>query len=295
MRRIWRTARGSSEVNCAAKRHGILADATAHCFQHQARQAGMQRITRHSRGIGDMQAVEQVLGCGDVGGRRFVQPFKRTESREAQSAKLQRGRGEIGTGDLRDVVGGAAHEIVQRIEPDRTPGRGAAGTARALVGGRLADAADLERRQAGPGRVARDARKAAIDHRGHAVDSDGALGDVGREDDLGLSEGATARSCSSGDWSPCSGSSSQSVPPGDRLRRPMGAADLGGAGQEDEHMAVEPGGAAVPAPRRPAASSGAAECGVYSMSSGYCRPSLRRRCSAAEVCARRARHRASRT
>jgi hypothetical protein len=63
---------------------------------------------------------------------------------------------------------------------------GTSGASGALVGGGLADPADLQRGQARPGGVAGNAGEAAIDDGGDAFDGDGTFGDVGGEDDFGL-------------------------------------------------------------------------------------------------------------
>ena len=56
---------------------------------------------------------------------------------------------------------------------------------------------------------------------------------------LRRSAGATARSCSSGVRSPCSGRSSRSALAAMPLQAPGGLPDLRGAGQEHQHVAVE--------------------------------------------------------
>ena len=71
-------------------------------------------------------------------------------------------------------------------EPEDLAGGGAAGAAGTLRGGGLADAADLKRGKAGPGRLGGDAGEAAVDDGGDAFDGDGTFGDVGGEDELGL-------------------------------------------------------------------------------------------------------------
>ena len=108
--------------------------------------------------------------------------------------------------DLRRVVIGAAVKILQRIKPDDAARRGARGTAGALRGGCLADARDFERGQSGPRRIARDARQAAVDYRGDAVDGDGAFGDVGGKNHFSLRRRARRRDpARRATRSPCSG------------------------------------------------------------------------------------------
>ena len=84
------------------------------------------------------------------------------------------------------VVLRTAFEIVQRVKADDLSWSCSRGAAGALRGGGFADAADFERRQAGPRRIAGDARQAAVDHRRDAVDGDGTFGDVGGENHLAL-------------------------------------------------------------------------------------------------------------
>ena len=99
-------------------------------------------------------------------------------------------------------------KIFGGVEADHAAGSGAAGSTGSLRCGSLADALDVKRRDSSPGRVRGDASQAAIDHRGDAFDGHGAFGDVGRENHFALAEGATARSCSAGERSPCKGSTS---------------------------------------------------------------------------------------
>ena len=97
----------------------------------------------------------------------------------------QEGRGgEVGAGDFRNVLCGAANEIFQGVEAEGASRSGAPGSSGALIGGGLADARNGERGKTGPGGVAGDTREAAIDDDVDAFDGDGAFGDIGGEDQL---------------------------------------------------------------------------------------------------------------
>ncbi len=91
----------------------------------------------------------------------------------------QRSGGQVGALDFGRVLSGTANEVLQRVEADGAARGGASGAAGTLVGGRLADAADLQCGQARPGGVAGDAGQAAIDDGCDAFDGDGTLGNVG--------------------------------------------------------------------------------------------------------------------
>ena len=77
-------------------------------------------------------------------------------------------------------------EIFSRIQPHDAARPHAPGPSRPLRRRRLADASDVQRRQPGPGRIDRDARQAAVDHRRHAFDGDRAFSHVGRQNQLAL-------------------------------------------------------------------------------------------------------------
>ncbi len=113
-------------------------------------------------------------GCG-----RRVQPLQRARIADSHGAQVEAELGKFAPRDLRCIVFGTALEILERVEPDHAARCGAGGASGALCGGGFADASDFERRKSGPGRIARNPRHAAIDYRGHAVDGDGAFGDIG--------------------------------------------------------------------------------------------------------------------
>ena len=79
---------------------------------------------------------------------------------------------------------GTALKIIQRVQTQRPAGRGAGGAACPLRGRSFANATNLQRRQASPGRIAGDSSQPAIDHRGDAVDGDRTLGDVGGQNEF---------------------------------------------------------------------------------------------------------------
>ena len=129
---------------------------------------------------------------------------------------------------------GAPEEVFFRVEADGEAGAGAACAARSLTGGGLADAADLQCRQAGPRGVACDAGCAGVEDGVDAFDGDGAFGDVGGEDELGLGGGGDGAVLLGGGQVAVEGQDEQAETLGQGFALALGAADLGGAGEEDE-------------------------------------------------------------
>ena len=111
-----------------------------------------------------------------------ARPARRARRRSSSSAAL----GEVGARDLGHLERAPGVVVVPGVQADHAAGAGAAGAAGALGAAGAADRLDLQRRQAGPRRVPRDPRQAAVDHADHAVDRHRGLGDVGREDHLAL-------------------------------------------------------------------------------------------------------------
>ena len=191
----------------------VLGHAAAPRFDDQTAKPRMQRIARHllaERAVGAelLAAVLRHARRRRRAARRAI-PANRG-GRCPMRAQEQRGRRQIGARDLGRVLRGAADEILERVEADR-----AAGPVRPARPARWLAEAWLMRPTCKVGRPdhgewpamrARPLSITAVD----ALDGDGAFRDVGGEDDLALRRtGRTARSCSSGDWSPCSGRSSQ--------------------------------------------------------------------------------------
>ena len=136
-------------------RAAVLRDALPPRFHDQARQPRMQRISRHfadqRRRRGELL---QQRSRRDRARRRAARRAIRARGCRCARSSSSSGR-EVRAHDLGRVLRRTADEILERVETDGAAGAGAAGAARALVGGRLADAADLKRRQARPRRVAR--------------------------------------------------------------------------------------------------------------------------------------------
>ena len=86
--------------------------------------------------------------------------------------------------DLRGGREGASAKIVLCVEPLARPRLRSARTAGPLDGARLADLRRDQRPETGPRVVLEDPREARVDHARDGRDRDGALGDIGREDDL---------------------------------------------------------------------------------------------------------------
>src|SRR5579864_5199223 len=94
---------------------------------------------------------------------------------DSHGAQMEAELRQLAARDLRRVMIGPPLKIFERVEPEHTAGSGPGSAPRSLRSRSLADAPDLERRQAGPGRVTRDTRQAAVDHGRHTFDGDGAF------------------------------------------------------------------------------------------------------------------------
>ena len=146
----------------------------------------MRRPTSVRRPAGSIAPSRRSSSRADAPGRggRRVEPRERIGVGHAERREHQRQLRQIGARDLGLGLAGPLFEIVARVEAQRASGARAAGATGALGRRRLADARERERRQAGPGRVRRHARQAAVDHGGDAFDRHRRLGDVRRQDDL---------------------------------------------------------------------------------------------------------------
>ena len=130
-------------------------------------------------------------------------------------------------------------EVVARVKTQRAPGPGAAGAPGPLGGRRLADLRERQRRQArSTGECAAMRARPESITADDAVDGHRRLGDVRRQDDLAAVAGRTARVCSSSGISPCSGSTSEVAGARQLRQRRLRAADLAGARQKHQQVAV---------------------------------------------------------
>jgi hypothetical protein len=171
------------------------------------------------------------------GRRRFVQPRQRGRI-DARRAQLQHRGGEIRAEDLGRVVIGALLEVELRIEPQRAARRGAARAAGALDCRSAADVRHPQRREARPLRMRGDAREARVHDRSDALDGHAGLGDVGGEDDLAPGPARDGAVLLVGPEVAVQRRQEQAAGPRDLLARLLRVADLGGAGQEDQHVPV---------------------------------------------------------
>jgi hypothetical protein len=192
-------------------------------------------IARHLagevRGGGELR--QERLSVSHGGGGRRVEPG---DVGAAHRAELEHHGSEIRAGDLGEVLGRAADEVVEWVEADGAAGSGAAGAAGALVGGGLTDAANLEGREAGPGGVSGDAGEAAVDDRADVLDGDGAFGDVGGEDYLAALRGGDGAVLLLGRLVAVERKERPAVTAGKGVAGGLRAADLVGSGEEDEDV-----------------------------------------------------------
>ena len=263
--------------------HRALAgDAAALGLDQQARLPRVGGEAQHAAADGGdraglvdgAEAAQQLVGGGGRGRRRGLEPGEVGEAREAGGVQLERGLGEIGARDLGRVVLAPGVVIVLGVQAQRAAGAGAAGAAGALGGAGPRDRLDDQAGEARPRRVARHpGEPASITATTPSIVTEVSATLVARIT-LRRSARATARSCSSAERSPCSGNTSRSAR-GRQLGQVLGgAADLAGAGQEHQHVAVEPLVDQAPHRRRHLLaherSSGGGTC---STSTGNVRPS----------------------
>ncbi len=184
----------------------------------------------------EAQAREQLLGGLQ---RVLVGHIEPGQGARLQLLRAQREHqlGEIEPLHLGRVVRGPGVEVVLGVEAQAEPGRGAAGASRSLRRRGLRDLLHPQRRQAGPGRVSGDPRQPRIDHRGNAVDGDAGLGDVGGEDHLALGAARDGAVLLLGRQLSVQREKDQIAVRGQLAALLLRAADLAGAGEEDEQIA----------------------------------------------------------
>jgi len=124
-----------------------------------------------------------------------------------------------------------------RPQAHATPRCRPAGAPGALVGRGAADGYHPQRVDPVARIETRFAGETRIDDRGDALDGEGALRHVGRQDDLTPRSTPDGRCCASNGRSPWRGTTARSRVAA-LARWPPRRADLGGAGQENEHVAA---------------------------------------------------------
>ncbi len=142
--------------------------------------------------------------------------------------------------DLGDLLGGTAREVIGGVKADDAARPQAPGAPRSLVGRGPAHSLHLQPRQPRPWRMAGHARQAAVDDGGDALDGHRALGDVGGKDDLALAGGLDGAVLLLGREVAVQGKHQQAGAGGDAFAGSRGAADLGCARQEDQHVPIQP-------------------------------------------------------
>jgi hypothetical protein len=137
---------------------------------------------RHRSGCAD--AVEKRFGGLHGVNGRGCEPVEIVEVLDLHCSKTEQKLGDIGTCDLWSSVVRTEHVVFFGIEAKHLARAGAACSSGSLSCGCFADAADLECGQAGPRRVGRRPRQAAVDNGGNSLNGDGTFRNVGGEDEL---------------------------------------------------------------------------------------------------------------
>ena len=153
-----------------------------HPGEHPAGAGQPQLVVALAR-VDGAQFAEHPDAVVDVGGDGRLDEREGLDVAQARLRHQQDDGCEVGAQDLGVGELGAGLEVLLRVEPDRNAGADAAAAARALVGGGLRHGLDREALHLRPGRVARDAGGARVDHVADPRDGDGGLGDVGGEHD----------------------------------------------------------------------------------------------------------------
>ena len=201
------------------------------------------------------ELLEQQVAVADRAAVGRVEERERGDVAETQGGHLQDDRGEVGAQDLRLGERWAIGEVVLVVEADADARRDAAAAAGALVRRGLRDRLDRQPLHLQPMAVARDARRARVDHVAHARHGQRRLGDVGGQHDAPAAVRLEDAVLLDADRRAYSGSTSVSrqVQPAQRVG---GVVDLALAAEEHEHVArpfvaqLVDGVAAPPAPGR---------------------------------------------
>ena len=137
-------------------RDSVFADAAVESFDDHASEAGMHGVARHLCGgsAGRSKTIEQFTGGVDGRWRRRIEPF---ECGQPHGLEIESELGQLAPCDLGCIVLRTALEVLRSVQAQNAAGSGAARTACTLHSGCLADAADVEGGQAGPGGIGCDA------------------------------------------------------------------------------------------------------------------------------------------
>ncbi len=238
------------------RNHAVLA-----CQEEQVRQAGMGSQLGHAPPVGGdaarliqrPQLPEQRSRLGQRGGGRGVKPPERRRVGDPGGRQLQRERRQVGLEDLGGIPRQEVGVLPLGPEPVADARGRPPGAPPPLVGRRPGDPDGREPRHAVPGREPRHARQAAVDHHANPFDRQAALRDRGREHHLSPARRAGQDRGVLG--LPAHHPVERPEIARDRAREPFcqefgGAADLGLAGEEDQHVALGLGQRAADRRRR---------------------------------------------
>ena len=198
-------------------------------------------LRRFSLGVDRPESAQQLIGRLERRGSGRVEPGQAHRIVSA-GAQLERDFSEIEPPHLRREVLGASVVIRTRVEPHRPPGSGASRAAGPLRRGGAADLRDLQAGQPRPGRVRRNSRDPAVDHRRHAGHRDARFGDVGREDHLATLAGCENTVLLVGRQIAVQRQHEQPAVRGDLRDGLARFLDLRCSGQEGEHVSTALGG-----------------------------------------------------
>ena len=162
-----------------------------------------------------------------------------SSTRTPEDAKQEQRIGQIEAPDLGRILQRTRVVIVLRVQPQAAPGPQASRAPRALRRRGARDPLHLERRHARPRRERRHARQPAVDDRDHALDGDRRLGDVRRQDHLAPRTRRDGTILLFGPQVAVQHDDVDAGRRGDARARRLRLADLRGARQEHQHVAVE--------------------------------------------------------
>ena len=185
-----------------------------------------------------MEIAEQVLGFFQGGVRWGIEPAEMAGFFHARRLEQEDGFGEVDTVHFRDLEFLAASVIRLAPEAQATTRCGASGPARALVGGGTGNFPDQKGVDATAGIEGGRAGEAGVDHGADAGDGERGFRDVGGDNDPGFFRRTDRAFLVGGREGGVKRENIVAPAGGGVFQQLDGAADLVGAGKEDEDIAA---------------------------------------------------------